>query len=175
MAEVPGQQIVDPMGGRNAHMERVDSYLCRQGSLSQDVVRESHRLATQRQPGNPTERGHAPSCGPNITATRFRPHYSGDEQVEPSTPRPPLPRDLLMCRLNQVLRGRGHEIADDGGLDLDLGPHLCLDLLQLIVIVGPTLRFSRGGQDRTSRRRLQAVLGRLHPQATSFHCHGGAR
>jgi hypothetical protein len=49
----------------------------------------------------------------------------------------------LICRLNQVLRGRGHEIADDGGLDVDLGPHLCLDLLQSIVIVGPTLRMSR--------------------------------
>ena len=40
------------------------------GSI-QDVVRESHRLATQREPGHPN--GARPRA-----ATRFRPHYSGD-------------------------------------------------------------------------------------------------
>jgi hypothetical protein len=90
------------------------------GALPENVVRELDRLATQRKPGNSTKRSHAPSCRPNITATRLRPDRSGDEQVKPIAPGPLLARALLMCGLNQILRGWGHQIADDRRFEADL-------------------------------------------------------
>src|SRR5207244_8844244 len=74
-------------------------------------------------PGDAPKNPKAASRRLRIAPAGLGDDWTRDKDIESVTAGPPLPGDLLMCGLNDVLGRSGHEVAHDRGLDIDLGLH----------------------------------------------------
>lgn len=123
VAAVPGHEIVHLVNGRSCQMKGVVKRLPWQPHLPKEAPRQLKTLRSQNQPGELLHYSQTAPGGFRISRTDFPQNSSGNIELEvrPGLPPPELGRPL-MGRSNRIAACPSSQIADDTGLQIDLGP-----------------------------------------------------
>ena len=125
VAEVPGDEILDSVRGRDGDVPGVVCRLLGQDSEIQKLPCERVGFPGGFKQRNSVEGSQSRACGGGIAAADLVDHKRGGKEPEPAGGgSPPLPGDLLVGGDHEIARRAGGEVADYRCLDVGAGVHL---------------------------------------------------
>ena len=111
------------MDSCHCHVKRIDAGLHGQTTPGDQIASEQDGFFRYVEERDVMERLEALRGGLRVTRGNFVDHELRNEALEAVTRGPPLARDLLVCRANEIAGWPGRQVADDARLDIDLGEH----------------------------------------------------
>src|SRR6266852_1333514 len=166
---VPGEEVVHSVYRRNRNVQGVDHGIGRQRPRRDEGLGEHGGVLVECEKRHVLQSGDTACCRFRITGLCLLDDRRGNKQVETCSPSlPPLLRNLLVCRGDEVTTWPCGEIADDSRFEVSFWFHgwtlsnLGLGVKIVPHVGWPNFQLYGVGRVAPSRRALCSFRNRVH-------------